>query len=58
MQQKNLKTFLTHKQNRIMENFLKKIEKWIDTKIFYFLYNGNKRYRYHQYLRQKYGNDL
>lgn len=41
-----------------MNNFLKKLEKWYDIHIVYFLYNGHKRQRYYQYLRHKYGEDL
>ena len=58
MPPKNLKTFLTHKQNRTMKNLLKKIEKWYDLNVVYFLFKGNKTYRYHAYLKNKYGNDL
>lgn len=58
MPENNLKTFFTHKQNRVMSNFLKKLEKWFDIHIVYFLYNGNKQHRYYDYLRNKYGKDL
>lgn len=58
MQVNNLKTFFIHKQNRVMNNFLKKLEKWYDINVVYFLFNGNKRHRYYEYLRHKYGEDL
>jgi hypothetical protein len=41
-----------------MKKILKKIEKWYDIYIVYFLFNGNKQNRYYDYLRKKYGNDL
>lgn len=50
--------FLTPKLNRVMKKLLKKIEKWYDIYIVYFLFNGNKSNRYYEYLRNKYGDDL
>jgi len=41
-----------------MKNLLKKIEKWYDINIVYFLFNGNKTHRYFEYLKNKYGNDI
>lgn len=41
-----------------MKKFFKKIEKWFDIYVVYFLYNGNKGGRYYEYLRKKYGKDL
>jgi hypothetical protein len=34
---------------------LRKLEKWFDIYIAYFLYNGNKHYRYYDYMKNKYG---
>ena len=34
---------------------LRKLEKWFDIYIAYFLYNGNKIDRYYEYMRNKYG---
>lgn len=41
-----------------MKTLFKKIEKWFDIYVVYFLFNGNKGGRYYDYLRKKYGNDL
>ncbi len=37
-----------------MIGLLKSIEKWLDVRLAYFLFNGNKQQRYHQYLNKKY----
>lgn len=37
-----------------MIGLMKRIEKWFDMRIAYFLYNGNKQHRYQQYLNNKY----
>ena len=55
---KNMIIFIHIKPNRVMKKLLKKIEKWYDIYIVYFLYNGNKQNRYYDYLRKKYGKDL
>lgn len=55
---KNTIIFIHIKPNRVMKKLLKKIEKWYDIYIVYFLYNGNKQNRYYDYLRKKYGKDL
>ena len=34
---------------------LRKLEKWFDVYIAYFLYNGNKQERYYDYMKKKYG---
>lgn len=38
-----------------MKNFINKLEYYFDYYVAYFLYNGNKRDRYHAYMRSKYG---
>ena len=38
-----------------MKKLLKKIDWWIDINLVYLLFNGNKMYRYHNYLEQKWG---
>jgi hypothetical protein len=37
-----------------MIGLLKSIEKWLDVRLAYFLFNGNKQQRYQQYLNKKY----
>jgi hypothetical protein len=37
-----------------MIGLLKSIEKWLDLRLAYFLFNGNKQQRYQQYLNKKY----
>jgi hypothetical protein len=37
-----------------MKKLLKKIEKWVDIHLVYFLYNHKKLPRYYEYLRKKY----
>ena len=37
-----------------MVSLLKSIEKWLDMRLAYFLFNGNKQQRYQQYLNNKY----
>lgn len=39
-----------------MKQILKKIEKWFELKISWFLVNGNKQERHTQYLEKKYPN--
>jgi hypothetical protein len=38
-----------------MKRLLKKLDKWFDIYIAYFLYNGNKQERYYDYMKNKYG---
>lgn len=38
-----------------MKNVLKKLEWCFDFYIAYFLYNGNKRHRYQEYMEKKWG---
>ena len=38
-----------------MKGVIVKLQKWFDIYIAYFLFNGNKRENYYQYLRRKYG---
>jgi hypothetical protein len=38
-----------------MKRLLKKLDKWFDIYITYFLYNGNKQERYYDYMKNKYG---
>jgi len=38
-----------------MKKYLKKIEFWIDIHFVYFLYSGNKKDRYYEYLEKKWG---
>ena len=38
-----------------MKKLLKKLDKWFDVHIAYFLYNGNKQHRYYDYMKNKYG---
>lgn len=37
-----------------MKKLLKRIEKWFDIHIAYFLYNDRKRYKYYEYINKKY----
>lgn len=41
-----------------MMKIFKRIEFIFDYYIAYFLYNGNKRYRYEQYMKNKYGKSI
>jgi hypothetical protein len=38
-----------------MKKLLKKIEFWFDYYIVYFLYNGNKKSDYEDYMKKKWG---
>lgn len=38
-----------------MKKVFRKLEWWFDYHIAYFLYNGNKRAKYNQYMEQKWG---
>ena len=38
-----------------MKTLLKKLDWWFDINIAYYFYNGNKIYRYHEYLDRKWG---
>ena len=38
-----------------MKRLLKKLDKWFDIYVAYFLYNGNKQERYYEYMKNKYG---
>ena len=38
-----------------MKELLKKISWWVDINLVYLLFNGNKMYRYHQYIERKWG---
>jgi len=38
-----------------MKNVFRKLEWYFDFYIAYFLYNGNKRAKYNQYMEQKWG---
>ena len=46
------------KPNNSMKKIFKKIEKWFDIYIVYFLYKSSKLNRYYDYMRQKYGNEI
>lgn len=37
-----------------MKHLLNKLGWWFDYYIAYFLYNGNKRHRYHKHMNDKY----
>ena len=39
-----------------MKKFLKELEYWFDYHIAYFLFNGNKRDQYYEYMEKKWGN--
>ncbi len=41
-----------------MKHLLNKLGWWFDYYFAYFLYNGNKRNRYHNYMRKKYEKDF
>ena len=41
-----------------MKGIMLKLEKWFDIYIAYFLFNGNKRESYYDYLRGKYGKNF
>lgn len=38
-----------------MKKVFRKLEWWFDYYLAYFLYNGNKRDKYNQYMEQKWG---
>ncbi len=37
-----------------MLDLLKQLEQWLDQKLAYFMFNGNKQHRYQAYLHKKY----
>jgi hypothetical protein len=39
-----------------MKYYFKKIEWWFDYHIAYMMYNGNKKYKYIDYMQKKWGN--
>lgn len=41
-----------------MKNFIRKIEYLIDYYFVHLLYNESKFYRYQNYMKRKYGNDV
>lgn len=45
-------------KNLTMNSIFKRIKFIWDYYFVYFLYNGNKRYRYEQYIENKYGKSI
>jgi hypothetical protein len=41
-----------------MKKLLKSFERWFDFNIAYYTYNGHKLDQYHQYIEQKYGEQI
>ena len=44
-------------QTKMINKIFKKLDWWFDYYIVYFLYNGNKRHKYDDYIRNKWGKE-